>query len=53
MNIFVVKFNFDIDSDGLCIVFEVYGEVDFVKVINDYFIGKFWGFGFVEMLDDE
>lgn len=53
MNIFVVKLNFVIDELYLWEVFEVYGDVDLVKIIFDKFIGKFKGYGFVEMFDDE
>ena len=53
MNIFVAKLNYDTQEDDLREVFEGFGEVDSVKIINDKFTGRSKGFGFVEMPNDE
>lgn len=52
MNIFVAKLNYDTQEDDLRNVFEGFGEVDSVKIINDKFTGRSKGFGFVEMPND-
>ncbi len=53
MNIFVAKLNFATDETYLREAFEVYGDVDSVKIISDKFTGKSKGYGFVEMPDDD
>ena len=52
MNIFVAKLSFDTQSEDLQRVFEEYGEVSSVKIINDKLTGRSKGFGFVEMDND-
>ena len=49
MNIYVSNLSFNVNDDDLRGFFESYGEVSIAKVINDRFIGKSRGFGFVEM----
>ena len=53
MNIFVTKLNYDTQEDGLRDAFEVYGQVDSVKIITDKFTGRSKGYGFVEMPDED
>ncbi len=53
MNIFVAKLNYDTQEDDLREVFEGFGAVDSVKIINDKFTGRSKGFGFVEMPNDD
>src|ERR1700761_1476743 len=53
MNIFVGSLPFKLKEDDLKQLFEAYGEVSSVKLINDRETGRSKGFGFVEMPDDE
>ena len=53
MNLFVAKLDFQVSSDDLQQLFEVYGEVSSAKVIMDRDTGRSKGFGFVEMPDDD
>jgi len=53
MNIFVAKLNFSTQEDDLRQVFEEFGQVDSVKIIQDEFTGRSKGFGFVEMPNDD
>ncbi len=53
MNIFVTKLNYETEEAGLKEAFEVFGEVDSVKIITDKFTGRSKGYGFVEMSNDE
>lgn len=53
MNIFVGSLPFSLQEDDLRALFEAYGEVSTVKIINDRETGRSKGFGFVEMSDDE
>ena len=53
MNIFVAKLNYDTQEEDLREVFEAFGAVDSVKIINDKFTGRSKGFGFVEMPNDD
>ena len=53
MNIFVGSLPFKIQEADLRELFEAYGEVNSVKIINDRETGRSKGFGFVEMADDE
>ncbi|MBN2728707.1 MAG: RNA-binding protein [Bacteroidales bacterium] len=53
MNIFVTKLNYDTEEASLQEAFEVYGQVDSVKIITDKFTGRSKGYGFVEMPDDD
>lgn len=53
MNIFVGSLPFKIQEADLKELFEAFGEVNSVKIINDRETGRSKGFGFVEMADDE
>jgi RNA recognition motif-containing protein len=53
MNIFVGSLPFKLKEEDLKQLFEAYGEVSSVKLINDRETGRSKGFGFVEMPDDE
>lgn len=49
MNIYVGNLSHHTTVDSLKTIFEAFGEVETVKVINDRFTGRSKGFGFVEM----
>jgi RNA recognition motif-containing protein len=49
MNIYVGNLSFEVAEEDLKKAFEVFGEVDTVKVIKDNYTGRSKGFGFVEM----
>ena len=49
MNIFVGNFTFQMTEKDLRQMFEAFGGVETVKIINDRFSGRSKGFGFVEM----
>jgi RNA recognition motif-containing protein len=53
MNIFAGSLPYTIGEAELKALFEAYGEVSSVKIINDRETGRSKGFGFVEMPDDE
>jgi RNA recognition motif-containing protein len=53
MNIFVGSLPFKIGEADLKELFEAFGEVSSVKIINDRETGRSKGFGFIEMPDDE
>ncbi|SRR5258708_89003 len=53
MNIFVGSLPFKIEEADLKELFEAFGEVSSVKIINDRESGRSKGFGFIEMADDE
>ena len=53
MNIFVGSLPFKIQEADLKELFEAYGEVNSVKIINDRETGRSKGFGFVEMAEEE
>ncbi|MBT4399045.1 MAG: RNA-binding protein [Bacteroidetes bacterium] len=53
MNIYVGNLSYGVDESQLKGIFEQYGEVSSVKIINDKFTGRSKGFGFVEMEDDD
>ena len=53
MNIFVGSLPFKLEEADLKELFEAYGEVSSVKLINDRETGRSKGFGFVEMPDSE
>src|ERR1700742_2870682 len=53
MNIFVGSLPFKLEEADLKELFEAFGEVTSVKIINDRESGRSKGFGFVEMADDE
>jgi RNA recognition motif-containing protein len=49
MNIYLGKLSPNLTEDKLRTMFEVFGEVESVKVIKDQFTGRSKGFGFIEM----
>ncbi|MBN2135800.1 MAG: RNA-binding protein [Acidobacteria bacterium] len=49
MNIYVGNFSYTTTEDELRDLFEAYGAVESVKIINDRDSGRSKGFGFVEM----
>ena len=53
MNIYVGNLPYTVVEEDLREIFEEYGEVSTVKIINDKLTGRSKGFGFVEMDDDD
>ncbi len=53
MTIYVANLHYGVKQEELQAIFENYGEVESVKIINDKFTGKSKGFAFVEMPNDE
>lgn len=53
MNIYVGNLNYSTTEDGIRALFEPYGEVTSVKIIEDRETGRPRGFGFAEMANDE
>jgi len=51
MNIYVGNLSHEATEENLKAAFEVFGEVNTVRVIKDNFTGRSKGFGFVEMPD--
>jgi len=49
MNIYVGNLSYELTEEDLKQAFEVFGEVDTVKVIKDNYTVRSKGFGFVEM----
>ena len=49
MNIYVGNLSYEVTEEDLKESFEVFGEVETVKVIKDNYTGRSKGFGFVEM----
>jgi len=49
MNIYVGNLSYEVTDEDLKESFEVFGEVEIVKVIKDKYTGRSKGFGFVEM----
>jgi len=49
MNIYVGNLSYEVTEEDLKEAFQVFGEVDNVKVIKDNYTGRSKGFGFVEM----
>ena len=49
MNIYVGNLSYEVKEEDLKKEFEVYGQVESVKIIQDNFTGRSKGFGFVEM----
>ena len=49
MNIYVGNLSYEVTEEDLKEAFEVFGEVETVKVLKDNYSGKSKGFGFVEM----
>ena len=52
MNIYVGNLSYEMSEEDLKEAFEVFGEVETVKVIKDNYSGRSKGFGFVEMPDN-
>ena len=52
MNIYVGNLSLEITEEDLKKAFEVFGEVEAVKIIKDNDTGRSKGFGFVEMSDN-
>ncbi len=53
MNIYVGNLNYTVDEKNLSDVFEGYGTVESVKIIQDRISGRSKGFGFIEMPNNE
>jgi RNA recognition motif-containing protein len=53
MNIFVGNISFQSEESDLQSIFEKYGEVGSVKIIQDNMTGRSKGFGFVTMENNE
>ncbi len=53
MNIYVGNVQYSTTEEHIRELFEQFGTVESVKMINDRETGRFRGFGFVEMSDDE
>jgi RNA recognition motif-containing protein len=51
MNIYVGNLSYEVTEEELREAFEVFGEVESVKVVKDNYTGRSKGFGFVEMPD--
>jgi RNA recognition motif-containing protein len=49
MNIYVGNLSYEVTEEDLKEAFEVFGEVETVKVLKDHDTGRSKGFGFVEM----
>ena len=49
MNIYVGNLDTKVNENDLKQIFEEYGKVDSLKIINDKFTGKSKGFGFITM----
>jgi RNA recognition motif-containing protein len=49
MNIYVGNLSYEVTEEDLREAFEVFGEVETVKVLKDYDTGRSKGFGFVGM----
>ena len=49
MNIYVGNLSYEVTEEDLKEAFEVFGEVETVKIIKDNYSGRSKGFGFVEM----
>jgi len=53
MNIYVGNLSYKVSDQELEEVFEEFGEVISAKIIKDRETGRYKGFGFVEMANDE
>jgi RNA recognition motif-containing protein len=49
MNIYVGNLSYEVTEEDLKEAFEVFGEVEAVRVLKDNYSGRSKGFGFVEM----
>ena len=52
MNLYVGNLSYDTDNASLKEAFEVHGQVEDARVIEDKYTGRSRGFGFVEMPND-
>ncbi len=52
MNLYVGNLSYDTDNASLKVAFEVHGQVEDARVIEDKYTGRSRGFGFVEMPND-
>ncbi len=52
MNIYVGNLSYEVTEEDLKEAFEVFGEVETVRVLKDKDTGRSKGFGFVEMPND-
>lgn len=52
MNIYIGNLPYSTNEDAVRDLFEQYGQVDSVKLIEDRETGRLRGFGFVEMEDE-
>ncbi len=52
MNIYVGNLNYKVQENNLKELFEAYGTVDSVKIVQDKISGRSKGFGFIEMPND-
>jgi len=53
MNIYCGNLPYNVVEEDLKEIFEEYGEISSVKIINDKLTGRSKGFGFVEMENDD
>ncbi len=53
MNIYVGNIPYRLSEEDLKEIFQEYGTVESVKIINDKFSGRSKGFGFIEMPNEE
>ncbi|MAF33236.1 MAG: hypothetical protein QF466_05855 [Desulfobacterales bacterium] len=49
MNIYMGNLSYEVTEEDFKKAFEIFGEIDTVKVIKDDYTGRSRGFGFVEM----
>ncbi len=52
MNIYVGNLSYEMTEEDLREAFQVFGEIETVRIIKDYDTGRSKGFGFVEMPDN-
>ena len=52
MNIYVGNLSYEVTEEDWKEAFEVFGEVETVKVLRDNYTGRSKGFGFVEMSNE-
>lgn len=53
MNIYIGNLDYNIDEESLKEMFEEFGNVEEVNIINDKYSGRSKGFGFIVMNNDE
>ena len=52
MNIYVGNLSYEVTEEDLKEAFEIFGEIENIKVLKDNYTGRSKGFGFVEMSND-